>query len=314
MRFKCIFGPMNFWASTLIFLLSSVAVSSQGSNPFELNAHSSAFKDSSRNIGELLKDSANVGIAKTVNPFEIGISRSNSMELPSMRNESPEDKSGDSEGSGTKKYKIRYLFYFLFSLLITGLCISSNRYRFNQILKSIWNSIQLFNLYREADAWKNGQSIVLYLLFILNAGVFIHLISLNELFPGLTDLKLGYIFLGLSLVYLIRHITMMVLSWVYPLNPTIGIYNYSIGVNNMIAGVVFLPLTLFAVFGPGSSENIFIYIGLVFFFLLYLIRQMKGLLLALGMKGFNLMYFFIYLCAIDIAPILLIWRMTSGAS
>lgn len=312
----------------IYILLVQFIAFSQGQNPFELRhaerAVSSAVGQTQQQVshsvsGSIIDSSgshftgASDSLSTFENPFEVRGDRPKSPPVSTPNEENKMDSTED-EVVSPSTFKLRYLIFGIISLLITTLCISSNRYRFNQLVKSTWNSNQLFNLYRETDAWKNGQSFFLYLIFLLNSSLFFFIAQQMKFFGAEISFGWKMSLMVISAVYLTRHLAMMLISWIYPLTPTIGIYNYSIGVNNIVVGVFLLPITLSMVFGPHSLEIFFFYLGLFVLGLIYLIRQLKGFLLAIGMKGFNLIYFFIYLCAIDIAPILLIWRMTSGAS
>jgi hypothetical protein len=101
----------------------------------------------------------------------------------------------------------------------------------------------------------------------------------------------------------------MVVSYVFPLNNEGNVHNYSIGVHNMMSSLFLIPVCLGMIFGPEGLINFFIIAGFIFLGVIYLLRQSKGLLMAISIKGFNPIYFFIYLCAVEIAPFLIVFRM-----
>ena len=81
----------------------------------------------------------------------------------------------------------------------------------------------------------------------------------------------------------------------------------------MILGVFILPVILAIEFLPGVEYSTFLYVLIGLFLVLYVLRQLKGLLSCFAIRGFNPFYFFIYLCAIEIAPVLVVYKMMIGA-
>jgi len=203
------------------------------------------------------------------------------------------------------------LIYSILMLVTLTIGINLNRKRFMMILRSAINSNHLKNLYKDHRAWTEIQSFVLYGLFFSNAAFLLGLLNTRFWENRLPSILL--LLVGVILAYGIRHLVMWIISYVYAMDMQVGQHNYSIGLHNMITGVLIAPFILSFGFLPEGQGKFLLYALVAIVGLVYLSRQVKGLLSALTMRGFNLFYFFIYLCAIEIAPLLVAWKIVSGA-
>ncbi len=213
--------------------------------------------------------------------------------------------------SSSKDTNVIVLIYSIVMLIILTLTISMDKMRFRDLMKSSLNSNYLRTLYRETKAWSNGQGILLYVFFILNAAFATWLLTL-KLNSSLTQ-NLFLIGGTIILCYSVRHVTLWALVAIYPVGSEVGLHNFSIGIHNMVLGIFLLPFIMAIEFLPGVSYQAFLMCGGVIFLLIYSLRQAKGLMSCIGMRDFNPFYFFIYLCAIEIAPFLVGYKMMIGA-
>ena len=121
--------------------------------------------------------------------------------------------------------------------------------------------------------------------------------------------------IGLALVacYLIRHFTIWLLGSVYPLGAVVGQFGYSIMIHNIVLAIFLLPLILAVEFVTGVEVKTYVFIALGLFLIAYVFRQVKGIISLVSTRGFNPLYFFIYLCAVEIAPIMVFYKIIVGA-
>ncbi|MFT4666319.1 MAG: hypothetical protein ACI8YQ_000121 [Polaribacter sp.] len=156
--------------------------------------------------------------------------------------------------------------------------------------------------------------LLLYVLYFVSAATFIYLLSehigdllfkepVNQYFVCLA---------GVGLVLLVKHITLIILSLVFPIAKEIRQYSFTIIVFNIILGICLLPFNLFIAFtAPGLAQGL-IYLALALILVLYIYRSFRGLLIAGRYLSFHKFHFFMYLCTIEIAPVLLIVALLNG--
>lgn len=252
----------------------------------------------------------NIQSVVTDNPFEIGSSPQRIEETTSAQPTiTPAERT--SMFINQPDTKVIVLVYSLVMLIILTLAISIDRKKFGAIVKSCYNSNILKTLYRDTKAWTNGQSIILYVFFFFNFSFIIWFLNTKmNLFPEINLFMICGICLA---IYLVRHVVMWSMSAIFPLGQEVGLYNYSVSTHNMVLGVFLLPFILALEFMPSLGYQTILYGVLAVVIVLYTMRQIKGLLLSFGIRGFNIFYFFVYLCAVEISPFLVAYKMISGA-
>ena len=281
---------------TIMILLLLVGMTyGQGTNPFDIQSDESIESTAE----EVQIDPASLD---SDNPFSIDPNAA--VAVPSQLEE-PEI--GDQSKSGEKRFSTLTMLMTMLSLIMIAFGISSNRLRFQKCLQSVVNSNQLKGLKRSDKTYFNIQNILLYIAFVLNLSLFLYMGS-SRLVDLSFELEWYYVLLGVILVYVVRHLVQQVISFTFPFDSASNLHNYSLMIHNIVLGVILLPLLIGLQFGPESLDGTFFFIGLASVILIYIIRQAKGVLFALSISGFSIMYFFIYLCAVEIAPVLILLK------
>ena len=191
-------------------------------------------------------------------------------------------------------------------LILVTLGINVDRSRFAKLTKAFYNTNALKGLHRTRKGSITLQDVLLYVAFFVNVSLFAYLV-LKDAPSSARYNSWGMIILALAGIYLLRHIFQNVLSYTFLFEDQSRLHGFSIMVHNLMVGIAVLPILIALQFGP-ENYQVFIYIGLIIIGLGYMLRQGKGLLLSTSIRGFNVMYFFIYLCAVEIAPILILLK------
>ena len=211
---------------------------------------------------------------------------------------------GRGEGlSGINKVSL-FLLLLAITLLVT-LTISGNKKIVNKIIKAVLNDNYLNLLYREQKKNPTGNYYLLYLLFAVNLGLYFYFFLMTRDQLGFTPALWRCIAL-VAVTYLVRHIVLAFLDNIYEFSKEVEQFAFTILIFNVFLGLLLLPVNVFIAFSPVPVSTIFIYFGLVLVLISYLFRQLRGLFLAGGLILNSKFYFFLYLCAVEIAPLLLI--------
>ncbi len=324
------------WCIIFVFCSFGGILSSQESNPFDIpNARISIDTTEVLSVDTPVVLSSNVASPDSsilpeslgstpvdqrvssdeVNPFDItGVSPvATAPREETIRDsgfKSPIDLINSSK-DGFQDTRLIVLVFVLVMLIILSLAVGMDRKKFSAIFKSTINSNNLKTLYRETNAWTNGQIVILYTSFFLIGSFLMWLLSLKHF--GGAAVHLWWIALALVACYMIRHFTIWLLGSVYPLGAVVGQFNYSIMLHNIVLALFLLPVVLAVEFVTGVEVKIYICIALGLFLLAYAFRQVKGIISLVSMRGFNPLYFFIYLCAVEIAPIMVFYKIIVGA-
>ena len=204
-----------------------------------------------------------------------------------------------------------FIFWFIIlSLILLSLALSMSRKIFGIITKSMFNE----NILRQEFRGHKSRSlnyIILYLVFIINISIFILLLGNYFDYCSITIANMLLIMAIVLGVYTIRHSAMAFLGYVFPIQKDILLYSFAIQVFNSFVGFMLIPMNLIIAFGSTNFIQTLIYFTLILIGILLIIRTLRGLAISYNYIVDNLFLFFVYLCALEIAPLLIIIRVFS---
>ena len=280
----------------ILFCLLANLIVGQNKNPFDI-----IVSDESESISAQIDSKEQIDV-KDDNPFNIDYTIGST-----ISHEAKARVSTTTKQTETNRYTPLTLTITILSLILMTLGINSNRSRFNNFFKSLINTNQLKGLMRSDKGMLNIQDFVLYLVFALNMSLLVYMLYKNY-YSFETNFSWSYLLIIVIGVYLFRHIVQQLISAIFTFPKESILHGYSLMVHNVCIGVLLLPVLLGLQFGPASFYTFFFIVGVGIVGLIYILRQGKGLLIAFGIRGFNLMYFFIYLCAVEMAPVLILLK------
>ena len=338
----------RIWASLCLVFIFSISLCGQTRNPFEIISTQSGestelltttvdtvhASDSIQNIAV----SPSIPIADTIavdtieavskNPFEIrsadelrsiqeeqNISEVNNIsESTEVENNKPtiEDAPVRTANKKNNSTFTNFIFWILMiSLFILAIVINLKRKTFMNLYRAITNDNYLKLLQREENNGLSFFFILLYVIFFLNASLFLYQTQLDSL--NIYGMKPYFmVMLFLIGIYSMRYICMSLLHIVFPLEKEAKQFNFTVIMFNIIIGLLFIPLNVIIAYTgiPGTA----IWLGYAFIVFFYLLRQLRGLFIAARTRGINYFHFFIYLCAFEVAPIIWIISIANNWS
>jgi hypothetical protein len=177
-----------------------------------------------------------------------------------------------------------------------------------QVFKGLSRTNHLNILYRSQNSQMVFQRMMFHGFFCLSGGLFLYLI--------LGFLKLDYWEEGFSLwifcslllfaIYLLKSTLLRFLGWVFNMDKVMDEYNFIISVFNSAAGLILIPFIAMLAFGPVSWMQTIAVSGVALLAVLLVLRQFRVAIATLSKVLPIAFHFFIYLCAVEIAPVLLL--------
>ncbi len=152
-----------------------------------------------------------------------------------------------------------------------------------------------------------------YILFVLGMGTFCFLIPqiLLKEFQFNTFGALCLFILGLGAIYFLKHIQLKVLSYILPFRQEIESYSFIVSNTNKALGFIIVPLLFLIAYTPTTAQIMALYFSFILLSLIYIYRTLKGLAIAGSIILFHKFHFFVYLCAVEIAPIVILLKLLS---
>lgn len=289
-----------FWIICSLFAIGNLqAQNSTGDNPFELTPR--------------LKEKP---VAKTTpetkektNPFELITPEKGKpiIKAPVL----PERVSPTEETFGNNSFLLGVI---LFGLLAMAVLVTSLRPFLVKCYRAVLNENMLNQIYRERETGLFLPYFLLYILFFLHAGTFLFLLlKFAEISFALSPLLLviGCI-LFIALLFFLKHVLLAAVGAIFPIKKEMSIYSFTIMVYSIMLGMVLAPANLMIAYAP--TQLIYILIGgsLIMIVSLYTVRAFRGLLLANNYLRFHIFHFLLYICTVEIVPVLVLYKMITN--
>ncbi|MBE8722802.1 DUF4271 domain-containing protein [Sphingobacterium pedocola] len=184
---------------------------------------------------------------------------------------------------------------------------------FQRIIESYYNERELQQISKEDNMMTSWPYIFLYLIFSLSLGLFLSIYQsrfddINALNPinflkisGIVALLFGLKILIIRIIAFIFEIERMVREYITIL--------YLVYFNSML---FLMPVLLFVTFLPKTYFNFLLILFSIIVSILFLYRFLRTAWGLLGHHKFSIFYLILYLCSLEITPILILVKALSN--
>lgn len=147
--------------------------------------------------------------------------------------------------------------------------------------------------------------------FALSLGVYLYLVLYRQqvfpqaepwlLIPGLVVL--------VTLVYGIKYVMLRFCGWLFGNAELADAYIFILYLINKVLGVLLVPFLVVIAFCEPQIAQTFLYISIFFIVLLIVYRYIRSYSLVRQYLSFSKLHFFLYLCAFEVAPVLILTKV-----
>jgi len=154
-------------------------------------------------------------------------------------------------------------------------------------------------------------SLVFNGFFVSSGGLYANLVLHYYDFTPVDNFWLQYLYccFGLSIIYLVKYVGLKICGWLFNMQLAADSYIFIVFIINKIIGIAVLPFLALLSFTAGTMYVVSLVISWCLIACLFLYRFILGYATIRNEVRFNLFHFFLYLCAFEIAPLLLIYRL-----
>jgi Domain of unknown function (DUF4271) len=254
-----------------------------------------------------------VPVEKSDNPFDILRGESATAGNAAAQNNAPSAPSLlDKE-----TYSRNFIFWvFLVVLILMAFIVAGGRSAIRMAYQAVTSDNALRQIYKEPMGWGSLGYLSLYAMFWINTGIFIFLLmSYYKLKPpfGQFGTFMACI-LGVSVLILLKHAVLYLVAKVFPIEKEVRTYNFIIMTVGIILGLILMPINIFIAYSPPSLSSVFVYLGIAVVAMAYLVRSLRSLPVAAPFLIDNRFHFLLYLCTVEIAPLVVISKIIMGNS
>lgn len=289
----------SFFLFVGLFYSCTFIQAQQGNNPFEITPRLSS-------IAITNTDSAST--VSTGNPFEIVVPQAGeSMEQVAVAKPIKPKRTISEAGA----YR-RFLFISIMSTLLLLTLLMTFFRAFYQKSYSAFGSDNMFNqVFRERESVGLLPFLFLYVLFFFNAGLFIYLLLhyYKISLPAGHLLSWLYCTAAVAVAFTIKHLILSFIGATFPIEKEVRLYNFLIIVFSIITGLVLAPVNVLLAYGPENITQYLLYLTLGTLAVAYLFRYLRGLVIANRFVTSHKFHFLLYICTVEIAPVLFLVKL-----
>jgi hypothetical protein len=199
----------------------------------------------------------------------------------------------------------------LICLFIFAWIQTTSSKRFNQIIRAVVQPHHINQLERDGNIFKERITLGLGLIYYLVTSIFIFLVftEYNTVPAGMTNIVFtGIVFMGLFVYQFIKSSLIHLSGVIFGTSESARKYQLIILIFNNMIGILLVPVTLIAFYWESAYMLI---AGIVIVSLLLSYRVIRGFLTGQDNKSYSLFYLILYLCTLEILPLLLLFKAIS---
>ncbi len=178
------------------------------------------------------------------------------------------------------------------------------------IIKSFYNNRTLNQISKEDNLFTSWPFIFLYLLFGFTIGIFLYISALK--------LRIGYVYEGFNLfiilsvsvitLFTLKILVTRVLGFIFDVKRLVRDYVSVLYLTYFNLAFIFIPITVLIALAPISYSYIFLAAAIVCLAVIFFFQFGRVSLNILSNYKFPLIYLFLYLCALEICPLIILFK------
>ncbi len=183
---------------------------------------------------------------------------------------------------------------------------------FQQIVQAFFNNRITNQIVRDENILVQRASVLLTIIYNLVISLFLYQVSVayawNPDYVGTGFNRFLVFAFAISFIYTIKLLILKVIGHVFMIDKAIVIYIFNIFLINNLLGITLLPVLTFISFSHVYKEYAII-LAIVLIACAFLYRIIRGWLIGMSYSRFSILYLFLYLCALEIAPLLILVKL-----
>lgn len=183
-----------------------------------------------------------------------------------------------------------------------------------KIYRSFLNNNFLRMIHRDQDTAVAIPYMIFYTFALASIGIFVFVLLNHYGIPlfGSHLKNMMACIAGVFALFTLKHLVLRIIGFVFPIQKEVSQYRFTIIIFMTILGLVLLPASIFIAYAPANMTTGLIYTSFGIIFLVYAYRILSSLLMVFKHISLHPFHFFVYLCTVEIAPLLVLFKL-SGA-
>ncbi len=182
--------------------------------------------------------------------------------------------------------------------------------RFRQILVAPYSKRFLNQLTRDGNLFTERISLVLAIVYIIIISLFLYQLNatfVHDNFYDLGGIRLYLVIVSGLVIYWIMKIGLIkLLGNIFRTSQRTDEYVLNTLIMIILTGLSALPFLILAIY---LKSDFFLYVCLIIFLLLLILRVGRGFLIGISISKFSYLLLFVYLCSLEILPLIIVAKI-----
>lgn len=185
-----------------------------------------------------------------------------------------------------------------------------------QLFNAFFNSSASNQIVRDENILIQRASVLLSIMFYLVSALFLYQVSLafhwekNWLTDGFSRLIIFAFFI--AFVYSVKMILLKIIGFVLDIDKQVASYIFNIFLINNILGLILLPIVIVIAYVSTPFTNFLFFFAFGLASVTFFYRIIRGIVISRTIPKFSTFYLIMYLCAFEIAPLAIIFKLIAG--
>lgn len=196
----------------------------------------------------------------------------------------------------------------LFALFLIAFVKAFSNNRFKQTAKALLNYSVSQEITREEKVFFHRSNLLLVANYVIIVSLFIYYL-IEQFRPSIVKSSGLFLLLilGVIALYCIKYLLSKVLFFIFNSASLSVEYIFNISLFNNLLGVILLPTMFFIYFSDLQDAVIIKYIAIPSIFISFIMRVVRLFVLG-NNKGISYLYIFLYICTLEILPLVVLYR------
>ncbi len=204
-----------------------------------------------------------------------------------------------------------FLFVLLFLFVIGAWIKSHSSSRLNQIFRGFFQPHYMNQIKREGNIFKEPITIGLVFIYYLTISLFAYIVIKDHVklsFNVPNYALFGLILCGFVLFKLIKSSFIYLIGVLYQTKEEAYVYQLNTFIVNNVSGIIIAPFVVITLF---FNTPLFVIICGCLISISVLYNLVRSIFLFFNNRKNNLLYNFLYLCTLEILPLLVVYRLVT---
>lgn len=196
-------------------------------------------------------------------------------------------------------------------LLLLGVIRTAYLKYFSDLFRAFFNPTLSQRQLKDQLSQSPFPNFLLNFFFAISMGLYLYLLMYRLNYPtnAIAWMLIPGLMLLVGIIYLVKFVVLRFCGWLFGNEELIDAYVFILYLINKVLGIMLAPFLVILAFCTPEIAGTSLYISIFFIVLLVVYRYVRSYSLIRQHLSFSKLHFFLYLCAFEVVPVLIITKV-----